>query len=88
MAESVSITYGNYDYDFRAAGGSCPEITYSLEDDSSGAAKMRDGVIYYSPDFATDELIELDVTAVYEDILQLDISEPLEIGSEVLSFQI
>ena len=57
-----------------------------MENDSSGAAEMTDGVIYYRPNFETDDFIQLDFKAIYEDIFVAGSLDPLQFGSGTLTF--
>ena len=69
-------------------GGSCPNFTYTLENDPSGAASLDGSVLTYEPNFETPATTTLGLTVTFDDILDGpdSASPPLEIAHTDLEF--
>ena len=85
------LTYGDNHSAFEEAGGSCPTISHSLENDPNNAVTYTatGGSIHNSPSWTTDVDYNLALTVYYDDIEDPDNNDdPLEFGYIQLNFQV
>ena len=78
------LSYGDNHEAFKDQGGSCPAISYSLENDPNNAVTYSTtggSILLVSPSWSTDVDYNLALTVRYDDIEDPDNNnDPLEFG--------